>query len=157
MLNRVVAKRLDPAATPLAAVMTPNPDTISLDATLLEALHMMHDNKYLHLPVVDGDAVVGVVDVMEVVYATMGDGDDEGWSTLMTLDDDASSDAASKQGSSSRAGSLRKPKKAEKPRPAEGRGVACNSAYLRAFSSAAINAAFSSGRPMVIRSHCGRL
>ncbi|KAH8050436.1 hypothetical protein JL722_11406 [Aureococcus anophagefferens] len=92
VLNRVVAKRLDPAATPLAAVMTPNPDTISLDATLLEALHMMHDNKYLHLPVVDGDAVVGVVDVMEVVYATMGDGDDEGWSTLMSEDfgDDAS-------------------------------------------------------------------
>ncbi|KAH8046635.1 hypothetical protein JL722_13528 [Aureococcus anophagefferens] len=92
VLNRVVAKRLDPAATPLAAVMTPNPDTISLDATLLDALHMMHDNKYLHLPVVDGDAVVGVVDVMEVVYATMGDGDDEGWSTLMSEDfgDDAS-------------------------------------------------------------------
>ncbi|KAK7249097.1 hypothetical protein SO694_00044272 [Aureococcus anophagefferens] len=123
VLNRVVAR--DAAtSTPLAAVMTPNPDTISLDATLLEALHMMHDNKYLHLPVVDGDAVVGVVDVMEVVYATMGDGDDEGWSTLMTLDDDASSDAASKQGSSSRAGSLRKPKKAEKPRPGEGRPVA---------------------------------
>ncbi|KAH8050435.1 hypothetical protein JL722_11405 [Aureococcus anophagefferens] len=118
-------RRRDAAtSTPLAAVMTPNPDTISFDATLLEALHMMHDNKYLHLPVVDGDAVVGVVDVMEVVYATMGDGDDEGWSTLMTLDDDASSDAASKQGSSSRAGSLRKPKKAEKPRPGEGRPVA---------------------------------
>ncbi|KAH8071603.1 hypothetical protein JL721_4103 [Aureococcus anophagefferens] len=122
VLNRVAAKRLDAAATPLAAAMTPNPDTISLDATLLDALHMMHDNKYLHLPVVDGTRLVGVVDVMEVVYATMGDGDDEGWSTLMTLDDDASSDAASKQGSSSRAGSLRKPKKAEKPR--EGRPVA---------------------------------
>ncbi|EGB08420.1 hypothetical protein AURANDRAFT_26475, partial [Aureococcus anophagefferens] len=41
VLNRVVAR--DAAtSTPLAAVMTPNPDTIALDATLLEALHMMH-------------------------------------------------------------------------------------------------------------------
>ena len=108
VLNRVVAKRLDAAATPLAAAMTPNPDTISLDATLLDALHMMHDNKYLHLPVVDGSRLVGVVDVMEVVYATMGDGDDEGWSTLMTQNfDDASSEASSVAGSLPRGGPAR--------------------------------------------------
>ncbi|KAH8046634.1 hypothetical protein JL722_13527 [Aureococcus anophagefferens] len=108
VLNRVAAKRLDAAATPLAAAMTPNPDTISLDATLLDALHMMHDNKYLHLPVVDGTRLVGVVDVMEVVYATMGDGDDEGWSTLMTQNfDDASSEASSVAGSLPRGGPAR--------------------------------------------------
>lgn len=35
----------------------------------------MHENKYLHLPVVDADAgmVVGVVNVMEILQATAGD------------------------------------------------------------------------------------
>lgn len=35
----------------------------------------MHENKYLHLPVVDIDAgtVVGVVNVMEILQATAGD------------------------------------------------------------------------------------
>lgn len=34
----------------------------------------MHENKYLHLPVVDEDegTVVGVVNVMEIVQATAG-------------------------------------------------------------------------------------
>lgn len=35
----------------------------------------MHENKYLHLPVVDesSGAVVGVVGVMEIIQATAGD------------------------------------------------------------------------------------
>lgn len=34
-------------------VMTPNPECATLDTTILEALHIMHDGKFLHLPVVD--------------------------------------------------------------------------------------------------------
>lgn len=39
------------------------------------ALLQMHDNKYLHLPVVDQEAgtVQGVVSVMEIIQATAGD------------------------------------------------------------------------------------
>lgn len=33
--------------------MTPNPDCASVDTTILDALHMMHDGKFLHLPVID--------------------------------------------------------------------------------------------------------
>lgn len=32
-------------------VMTPNPECASLDTTLVDALHTMHDGKFLHLPV----------------------------------------------------------------------------------------------------------
>lgn len=37
-------------------------------------MQQMHDNKYLHLPVVDSDegTVVGVVNVMEIVQAMAG-------------------------------------------------------------------------------------
>jgi CBS domain-containing protein len=34
-------------------VMTPNPECAGLDTTLVDALHIMHDGKFLHLPVVD--------------------------------------------------------------------------------------------------------
>jgi len=33
--------------------MTPNPDCASVDTTILDALHMMHDGKFLNLPVID--------------------------------------------------------------------------------------------------------
>ena len=79
--------------------MTPAPDTIGADASCLDALHVMHDRRYLHLPVVDGAGrVLGVVDVVEVMYATTaGGGDAGGWATLLAapLDDDASSETSS--------------------------------------------------------------
>lgn len=34
-------------------VMTLNPECVTTETTILEALHMMHDRKFLHLPVVD--------------------------------------------------------------------------------------------------------
>ncbi|CAN0468692.1 unnamed protein product, partial [Ascophyllum nodosum] len=69
LLNRVLAKGLDPDHTMVADVMTPNPDTVSSTMTVIEALQEMHDNKYLHLPVVDESSgnVVGVVGVMEII------------------------------------------------------------------------------------------
>ena len=42
--------------------------------SLVYMMQQMHDNKYLHLPVVDSDqgTVVGVVNVMEIVQAMAG-------------------------------------------------------------------------------------
>lgn len=34
-------------------VMTPNPECASIDTPIVDALHTMHDGKFLHLPVVD--------------------------------------------------------------------------------------------------------
>lgn len=38
LLNRVVAKGLDPDATLVSDVMTPNPDTVPPEMTVIEAL-----------------------------------------------------------------------------------------------------------------------
>ena len=38
IMVRVVAKELDPDTTPVSAVMTPNPDTVTQDMTVVEAL-----------------------------------------------------------------------------------------------------------------------
>ncbi|CAM9811460.1 unnamed protein product, partial [Chrysoparadoxa australica] len=73
MLNRVLAKDLSPDETMVSDVMTPNPDSVLPELTVLDALHQMHEYKYLHLPVVtDGGRVVGLVDVMEIINATVG-------------------------------------------------------------------------------------
>ncbi|MFN9999766.1 MAG: CBS domain-containing protein, partial [bacterium] len=62
--------------------MTKNPDCVSPDMTLLDAMREMHDQKYLHLPVRDEAGVVlGLVDVMELVCHTAGGdkGAGKGW------------------------------------------------------------------------------
>jgi len=61
MVYRVVAEGRDPGRTPLAEVMTCNPDTIRPDTTAIDALRRMHDGGYRHLPVVDRGRLVGIV------------------------------------------------------------------------------------------------
>jgi len=58
---RVVACGLDPAATTLAQVMTPQPTTIKPAATFGHAMTLMHENGFRHLPVVDDGKPIGIV------------------------------------------------------------------------------------------------
>ncbi|MEA2780213.1 MAG: hypothetical protein QOK29_1757 [Rhodospirillaceae bacterium] len=61
LVNRVVAAELDPARTRLAEVMTHRPDHVQPDTYALEALRMMEDGGYRHLPVMSRGRVIGVV------------------------------------------------------------------------------------------------
>jgi len=61
MVYRVIADGLDPDMTPLSQVMTGDPDTIDARATALDALRMMNEHGYRHLPVLDEGRVVGIV------------------------------------------------------------------------------------------------
>src|SRR5262249_26374068 len=61
VVNRVVAEGLDPHKTMLSIVMTRNPDTIAPNSSPMDALRMMHDRGYRHLPVIAGERVVGIV------------------------------------------------------------------------------------------------
>ncbi|CAM9490449.1 unnamed protein product, partial [Ectocarpus sp. 8 AP-2014] len=96
VLMRVVAKELDPDRTPVSSIMTPNPDTVPPEMTAVEALGEMHENKYLHLPVVDLDVgtVVGVVNVMEILRATAGDKGSSSWEALFGSAMDAGDDVS---------------------------------------------------------------
>jgi len=58
---RVIARGLDPAATRLAQVMTPDPKTIKPNNTFGYAMTLMHENGFRHLPVVDGGKPIGIV------------------------------------------------------------------------------------------------
>ncbi|KAL1814108.1 hypothetical protein ACET3Z_024173 [Daucus carota] len=72
ILMRVVAQNLSPELTHVEKVMTPNPEYATIDTSILEALHTMHDGKFLHLPVVDRDgSVVACLDVLQITHAAI--------------------------------------------------------------------------------------
>jgi CBS domain-containing protein len=58
---RVLAEGRDPATTTLGEVMTPDPCTMAPTESAIEALRLMHDGGFRHVPVVAKGKVVGVV------------------------------------------------------------------------------------------------
>jgi CBS domain-containing protein len=58
---RVLAHGRDAMATLLKDVMTPSPETMKPRSTAIEALRLMRDGGFRHLPVVDRGSVVGIV------------------------------------------------------------------------------------------------
>ena len=77
VLNRVVAKKLDPDTTTLAQVMTADPRTISADKPLSHALVMMYEGGYRHVPVVDGSKVIGMVSACDALGQELVEFEDE--------------------------------------------------------------------------------
>lgn len=58
---RVVAEALDPMKTFLYSVMTVEPDAMQPQRRAIDALRMMQDGGYRHMPVIDGAHIVGMV------------------------------------------------------------------------------------------------
>ncbi|RLN29222.1 CBS domain-containing protein CBSCBSPB3-like [Panicum miliaceum] len=72
VLMRVVAQNIPPELTLVEKVMTANPDCATLDTTILDALHIMHDGKFLHIPVIDRDGqIAACLDVLQLTHATI--------------------------------------------------------------------------------------
>jgi CBS domain-containing protein len=60
-VHRVLAEGKNAARTTLAEVMTRDPDTMPPGNTAIEALRLMEDGRFRHLPIVDDGKVVGIV------------------------------------------------------------------------------------------------
>ncbi len=60
-VHRVLADGKSASRTKLADVMTSAPAAIPPHATAIEALRLMEDGRYRHVPVVDDGRVVGIV------------------------------------------------------------------------------------------------
>ena len=61
LMTRVLAKALDPKATTVADVMTRSPHTVGPDCTVSQAVLIMIERGFRHLPVVDAEGrVLGV-------------------------------------------------------------------------------------------------
>lgn len=68
MTARVVAAGRDPAITDIADIMTANPDTLRPDQHPLDALRMMAERGYRHLPVVEENSakVIAMISVRDL-------------------------------------------------------------------------------------------
>ncbi len=67
-LFRVLASARDPQTTPVAAVMTRNPQTIHPDKPMEEALRMMHEGRFRHVPVVEDGRPLGMVSARDALH-----------------------------------------------------------------------------------------
>ncbi|CUX67640.1 cyclic nucleotide-binding/CBS domain-containing protein (plasmid) [Rhizobium oryzihabitans] len=61
LVGRVLAKGLDPQATPVSLVMTADPVCLKTDDLGADVLHLMLERGIGHVPVVDGGRLVGLI------------------------------------------------------------------------------------------------
>ena len=67
--RRVLSESVDPASTKVRDVMTKKPKCVQMEDSALDALEMMVDNRFRHLPVLDKDGmVVGLLDIAKCLY-----------------------------------------------------------------------------------------
>jgi CBS domain-containing protein len=68
VLMKIAGRPIDLGHTPVAAYMTPNPQTLPVDATVAYALNKMVIEGFRHLPLMDAQgSPIGVVSMREVV------------------------------------------------------------------------------------------
>ena len=66
VLTRVLAVGRDVDRTSLEEVMTRRPETVSVDCSIQEALEVMTEGRFRHLPVMADGTVVGVISIRDV-------------------------------------------------------------------------------------------
>lgn len=69
ILTRIVAKQRDPASTRAADVMTRSVLTCRPATRLNEARKVMREKRIRHLPVMDGEKVVGMISIGDLNHA----------------------------------------------------------------------------------------
>ena len=72
-LFRVLAEGRDTRTTRLSDVMTRNPVTIHPDRPFAEALHIMHEGGFRHVPVVEDGRPVGMVSARDALGPELED------------------------------------------------------------------------------------
>jgi CBS domain-containing protein len=61
LLDRVVVPGLDPEATQIADVMTPDPVSVSSDAHVRDCAELIRERGFRHLPVTDAGQPIGIL------------------------------------------------------------------------------------------------
>jgi len=72
-LFRVIAEGRDVRTTQLADVMTRNPQTIHPDKPFVDALHVMYEGGFRHVPVVEDDRPVGMISARDALGPELED------------------------------------------------------------------------------------
>jgi CBS domain-containing protein len=72
LMTRVLAKGLDPERTTTREIMTPNPICIGPETRVSDAVVLMLDRGFRHLPLVSGQKVLGVFSVRDALPRELG-------------------------------------------------------------------------------------
>lgn len=70
-LVRALSNDIGASSQPVAQWMTRNPVTVGPEASVEQALEIMLAKHFRHLPVLEGESVVGVVSIRDVSRATL--------------------------------------------------------------------------------------
>ncbi len=71
--RKVILKGRSSKSTLVSEIMTPKVITTTGDSTVQECMYMMTDCRIRHLPVVDGETVVGIISIGDLVKAVIAD------------------------------------------------------------------------------------
>ncbi|MBI3219972.1 MAG: CBS domain-containing protein [Bacteroidetes bacterium] len=65
--RKLILKGKSSKDTPIGELMTPNPFTVSPDTSIDQCMQMMTEKHIRHLPVTEGDQLVGMISIGDVV------------------------------------------------------------------------------------------
>jgi CBS domain-containing protein len=71
LMTRVLAKALDPATTLVTQVMTPRPQCVGPEMKVADAVLIMIERGFRHLPVVSGNKILGVFSARDALPREM--------------------------------------------------------------------------------------
>ena len=69
--RKVILQGRASASTPVAEIMSAAPVTVDPDTDVIECMRLCTHSRIRHLPVVDGDAVVGVISIGDLVKSVI--------------------------------------------------------------------------------------
>jgi CBS domain-containing protein len=72
LMTRVLARGLDPDTTPVRAIMTPNPICIPPETKVSDAVVLMLERGFRHLPIVSGAKIYGVFSARDALPREIG-------------------------------------------------------------------------------------
>ena len=72
LMTRVLARGLDPDRTAVREVMTPNPICVSPETLVSDAVVLMLERGFRHLPLVSGTKILGVFSVRDALPREIG-------------------------------------------------------------------------------------
>ena len=71
--RKVILKDRASRDTPVVEIMTASVITVSVDATVDECMRLCTDGRLRHLPVIDGETMVGIVSIGDLVKAVISE------------------------------------------------------------------------------------
>lgn len=77
IMKRVLVEGLDPKKTKVADVMTRNPVVVSPDEAVEKCMLMMKQHGFRHLPICDGDKLLGLLSLRDVLLHEVDEKDGE--------------------------------------------------------------------------------